>query len=264
MAIHLPRVNDASDAIPSSGTSAVDDADMHGLFDPVDSTGRDGYDPRLPLSTTVAQKLKQAIVGGRLRPGTVLSENKLASEMSVSRTPVREALKALEGEGLVTMLPGRKLIVSVPTERDIDEIYDIRLIVESEALRRITPDRTDLLQRLDACINRQEAAIKSGKVSEIGQINADFHMTLIAALNNHRMRQFIDSVYDSITRLRIYSLDDDRWASQVTDEHRRLTDFLKAGDRDAAIRMLTEHLTQARDVVKHLFNLQGERNAKVR
>jgi DNA-binding GntR family transcriptional regulator len=215
-------------------------------------------DPRLPLRLTVLAKLKQAIVGGRLAPGTLLSENKLAADLSVSRTPVREALKALEAEGLVTVLPGRKLIVSVPTERDIDEIYDIRLIVESEALRRIKPDNTDVLQRLDACIDRQAAAIASGSVGALGQINTDFHMTLISALNNQRMRQFIDSVYDAITRLRIYSLNDDRWAGQVIDEHRRLTNFLKAGDCEAAVQMLTEHLNAARDVVKHMFNHQGD------
>ena len=215
-------------------------------------------DPRLPLRLTVLAKLKQAIVGGRLTPGTLLSENKLAADLSVSRTPVREALKALEAEGLVTVLPGRKLIVSVPTERDIDEIYDIRLIVESEALRRITPEHTAILQRLDACIERQAAAIANGSVGALGQINTDFHMTLISALNNQRMRQFIDSVYDAITRLRIYSLNDDRWAGQVIDEHRRLTDFLKAGDREAALQMLTEHLTEARDVVKHMFNHPGD------
>lgn len=215
-------------------------------------------DPRLPLRLTVLARLKQAIVGGRLAPGTLLSENKLAADLSVSRTPVREALKTLEAEGLVTVLPGRKLIVSVPTERDIDEIYDIRLIVESEALRRIGPDNTAVLQRLDACIDRQAAAIASGSVGDLGQMNTDFHMTLISALNNQRMRQFIDSVYDAITRLRIYSLNDDRWASQVIDEHRRLTDYLKAGDREAALQMLTEHLTEARDVVKHMFNHPGD------
>ena len=72
------------------------------------------------------------------------------------------------------------------------------------------------------------------------------------------MRQFIDSIYDAMTRLRICSLNDDRWAGKVVDEHRRLTDHLKAGDREAATQMLTEHLTQARDVVKHIFNHRGD------
>ena len=94
-------------------------------------------DPRLPLRITVAAKLKQAIVSGHLKPGTLLSENRLAADLGVSRTPVREVLKALEAEGLVTVLPGRKLIVSVPTERDVDEIYDIRLMVR---IRGAAPD----------------------------------------------------------------------------------------------------------------------------
>lgn len=94
--------------------------------------------------------MKEAIVKGSLEPGQLLSENKIASKLKVSRTPVREALRRLEQETMVKMLSGRRLIVSVPSVQDVEEIYDLRLMVETEALRRISQD-DGLIQQLEDC-----------------------------------------------------------------------------------------------------------------
>ncbi len=212
------------------------------------------FDAYVPLRVAVLTRLKQAILDGVLKPGELLSENRIATQLSVSRTPVREALRVLEQENLVTMLPGRKVIVSVPSAEDIDEIYDIRFIVESEALRRITPDRTDLIERLEACIARQEAALERRDTRALREINTEFHMIFVSVLNNRRLRQFIDSVYDSITRFRLYSLEDPKWAEHGSQEHRRLVELLKAGDTDGAVAMLREHLDSARNIVTKMFN----------
>src|SRR5690606_15392296 len=91
-----------------------------------------------PLWLTVVEPLRRRIVEGEILPGQALSENQLAAEFGVSRTPVREALRILMEEGLVEMLPGRKLRVVVPRPEDIHEVYDIRWIIESEAIRRLT------------------------------------------------------------------------------------------------------------------------------
>lgn len=176
-------------------------------------TPLDDLDTYVPLRVAVLGRLKQAILDGALKPGELLSENRIAAELAVSRTPVREALRVLEQENLVTMLPGRKAIVSIPSEQDIDEIYDIRFIVESEALRRITPDRQDIIDQLEACTVRQQAALKQGYKRALRQINTE--MIVVSVLNNRQLRQFIDSIYYSITRFRLYSLDKPQWA-----EHR--------------------------------------------
>ena len=212
------------------------------------------FEAYVPLRVAVLTRLKQAILDGVLKPGELLSENRIATQLSVSRTPVREALRVLEQENLVTMLPGRKVIVSVPRAEDIDEIYDIRFIVESEAIRRITPDRTDLIERLEACIERQEAALERRDTHALREINTEFHMIFVSVLNNRRLRQFIDSVYDSITRFRLYSLENPEWAEHGSQEHRRLVELLKAGDTDGAVEMLREHLASARNIVTKMFN----------
>lgn len=221
---------------------------------PLNLAPLEDFDAYVPLRVAVLTRLKQAILDGVLKPGELLSENRIATQLSVSRTPVREALRALEQENLVTMLPGRKVIVSVPSAEDIDDIYDIRFIVESEALRRITPARTDLIERLEACIARQEAALERRDTHALREINTEFHMIFVSVLNNRRLRQFIDSVYDSITRFRLYSLENPEWAEHGSQEHRRLVELLKAGDTDGAVAMLREHLDAARNIVTKMFN----------
>src|SRR5215204_2916407 len=96
--------------------SADNDIDMEGL----DRDGLDGFSAYLPLREVVARTLKRAILDGSLRPGQPISENKIANKLSVSRTPVREAVRMLETENLVTLLPGRKVIISIPTVQDIE------------------------------------------------------------------------------------------------------------------------------------------------
>lgn len=211
-------------------------------------------DAYVPLRVAVLNRLKQAILDGTLKPGELLSENRIAAQLSVSRTPVREALRVLEQENLVKMLPGRKVVVSIPSPADIDEIYDIRFIVESEALRRITPDRKDIIDQLEACNRRQKEALRRGDKRELRQINTDFHMIFISVLNNQKLQQFIDSVYDSITRFRLYSLEKPEWAEHRSEEHCQLVELLKAGNTEGAVAMLKQHLDAARNIVTKMFN----------
>lgn len=195
-------------------------------------------------------RIKQAIMNGTLKSGEVLSENKLASEFIVSRTPVREALRVLESEGFVTVLPGRKIIVSVPTQRDIDEIYEIRLLVESEALRRITPRDHDLFDILDRCLTDSVVALRKDDFLELERINTVFHMALVSALKNERLRSFVDSIHDTAVRLRRYSLAKKGWAGRFVQEHKQLVALLKKGQTEAAVKLLKKHITTSVEIAR--------------
>jgi DNA-binding GntR family transcriptional regulator len=210
----------------------------------------------VPLRVAVLTRLKAAILDGTLKPGLILSENKIASQLSVSRTPVRDALRVLEQENLVTILPGRKVIVSIPTLKDINEIYDIRWILESEGLRRIRPDDKDLIQRMERSVNESWLFLKSGNLQELKRNNTEFHTALISALNNSRIRQFLESVYDTTERLRLYSIEEEGWAKESVKEHGELVTLLKAGDRKAALAMLKRHLSAAKEVLINMFCAQ--------
>ena len=213
----------------------------------------DGLSAYVPLRIAVLTALRGAILDGHLRPGVLLSENRIAARLAVSRTPVREALRALEQEALVTTLPGRRIIVSIPDPRDIREVYDIRWIVESEAIRRITIGNAALVARLEDSVARSRTALAAGDLQGVKQTNAEFHGTLISALDNRRLSQYLDSVHDTIARLRLYSLAEGDWAREGIEEHAGLAALLASGRTSSALELLRRHLETARDILTRMF-----------
>ncbi len=214
----------------------------------------DAGSPYVPLRVSIHERLCAAILDGTLKPGQVLSENRLAARFGVSRTPVREALRMLEREALVSVQPGRKLVVSIPTIQDLDEIYGIRLIVEVAALRRISADDTTVIDRLAACTKRDAQALGRGDLGALMEPNTDFHMVLIATLGNRRLQRFIDSIHDLVTRFRLFSLEDTDWAAQAVDDHAAIVALLKQGRNEDAVDVLTRHLERANEGLKRKFH----------
>lgn len=234
---------------PADSAAASAAADESPVLAPLD-----GDTPYVPLRIAVHESLRAAILDGTLKPGLLLSENRLAAQLKVSRTPIREALHMLERESLVSVRPGRKLVVSTPTLQDIDEIYGIRMIVEVAALRRISADDTKVIGRLEACIARDAAALQSGDLGALMEPNTDFHMTLIATLGNWRLQRFIDSIHELVTRFRLFSLEDTDWAAQAVDDHAAIVALLKDGRNEDAATVLTRHLEQANEGLKRKFH----------
>lgn len=210
----------------------------------------------MPLRESVSLTLKKAILEGKLKPGQTVSENKIASKLSVSRTPVREAIRILEMQGLVTFLPGQRVVISMPTRRDVEEIYDIRMMAEAEALTRISPDQKQLIQELEKHIEEAERLRKEGKIREMGAANNLFHLTILSALDNQRMRQFIDSLQDTIAQLRFTSLTAE-WAEQSEVEHKQIISCLKSGDTENAICLLHQNLTKPKEMLSAAFSEGG-------
>ncbi len=214
----------------------------------------DEFPAHMPLREAVVRALKTAILDGSLKPGQLISENKIANKLSVSRTPVREAVRILETENLVTFLPGRKVIVSVPSIRDIQEVYEIRLIVESEALRRITPDQEDLIQELEGYTQAGGERLEQRDIVEVGKINTSFHLAILSALENNTMQQFMGSLYHKISRLRFYSLADREWALKWIREHEQIVAHLKKGETEKAVSVLHRHLITPKQLLIDMFS----------
>jgi DNA-binding GntR family transcriptional regulator len=206
----------------------------------------------VPLREAVLQKLKKAILDGSLKPGQLLSENQIAEKLSVSRTPIREAIRILGTENLVTFLPGRKVIVSIPTVQDIEEVYEIRLIVETEALRRITATHKKLIRQMEKSIQLGEEYRKQGDLRKMGEMNTCFHLAIISALENQKVQRFIDSLHETISRFRFYSLTSE-WAIEREKEHKEIVSFVKKGYTEKAISVLQQHLTISKENLITLF-----------
>lgn len=218
------------------------------------------YPSYIPLREAVLQVLKKAILNGSLKPGQLLSENKIAAKLSVSRTPIREALRILEIENLVVTLPGRKVIVSIPTVQDIKDIYEIRLILEVEALRTITPDRAELIRKLESCIEMHESHLEDYNTKAMGQNNAEFHLTIISALENKKIKHFIDSLNDTISRFRLYSVQDKEYMGKVINEHKKIVLSLKNGEIETAVNVLRQHLITAKNILIEMYSKKDDRN----
>ncbi len=205
----------------------------------------------IPLREVVYQTLKKAILNGKLKPGQPLSENLIANQLSVSRTPVREALRSLENENLVSVLSGRKVIVSIPTIQEIEEIYDIRLIVESEALRKITPNDSKTIKQLEACVKMAEVHLKNENLEELHKTNSEFHLTIISALQNNKLKQFLDSLQDTISRYSLYSKTN--YTNRFEDDHAQILSYLKQGENEQAVAVLRQHFTTTKNILKAMF-----------
>lgn len=208
----------------------------------------DNYPSYIPLREAVSRTLKTAIIEGLLKPGQAIVENKIAGELSVSRTPVREAIRMLEAEGLVTFLPGRKAIVSAPTVQEVEDIYEIRLLVETEALRRITPEQTKLIEELEGYTQIADGYFKQGDIAEMGKVNTRFHLAIISAFNNEKLQQIVKPLHDTMARFLRYTLLDQDWALRANGEHKQIVAYVKNSEAEKAVSLMTHHLTDGKQV----------------
>jgi DNA-binding GntR family transcriptional regulator len=195
----------------------------------------------------VYDRLKDAIITGTLRPLERITENKVAADFGLSRTPVREALQRLEAEGLIQVVPKRGSFVSRPTVEDILEIYQLRTPLEAACARmaaeRIEEDQITLLDRLV----RVEQARGPGRSPDRSlRAAAQFHAVIYGCSRNQRMATLLMDLQNQVHRVRVL------WPSTVARlgdtwvEHARIVDALRAHDGAEAERLMVEHLEKAR------------------
>jgi DNA-binding GntR family transcriptional regulator len=204
--------------------------------------------PRRPPTAQqfVLGELRRAITAGRLRPGTPIRQEALADELGVSRVPLREALKTLQGEGLVSYRAHRGYFVEELSLDDLREAYRIREILEEEAVRRAVARMTDAdVTRLDAAQCEVERAGAAGDVAEMAAANRRFHMMLFELAGMPRLVRLITTLWDSTDAYRSMYYGEGGNRERVIDEHNAVLDALRVRDADAAIRTLNIHRTHA-------------------
>jgi len=195
----------------------------------------------------VYDRLKDAIITGTLRPLERITENKVAADFGLSRTPVREALQRLEVEGLIQVVPKRGSFVSRPTVEDILEIYQIRTPLEAACARvaaeRIEKDQLALLDRLV----RVEQGRGAGRSPDRSlRAAAQFHAVIYGCSRNQRMATLLVDLQNQVHRVRVLWPSTVARLSDTWAEHARIVDALRSRDGAAAERLMIEHLTKAR------------------
>ncbi|CAN5520526.1 GntR family transcriptional regulator [soil metagenome] len=213
------------------------------MQDPANGTPQSPVLATATLSQQVYQHLRQGILANDYPPGTSLREENLATHFAVSRVPVREALRRLASDGLVTLTPRQGATVSSLSPKQFLDAYQVREALEALAIRLAIPNlkRDDLDQM--AALNesmRQHAA--ADDADAFFQANARFHDMLVSRAGNADLKTMYEGLIDRMRRYRWPSIDLRGGLVRSTEEHEAILDAIRAGKADEAARLLAEHI----------------------
>lgn len=198
------------------------------------------------LRKLVSEKLRDAIRRGELKPGQRLMEIQLAEALGVSRTPVREAMRELEMEGFVVMLPRRGAYVADMSLKDISQVFEIRTVMEELAAglaaQRITEEELSELEQLLVVMRRY---IREANQEEFLKTDVRFHDVLYGASRNKWLREIINNLHDHLMRFRSISTLYPGRVEQVWEEHRKLVEAIAAHNTEEARRLAAVHMGNA-------------------
>ncbi len=194
----------------------------------------------------VLAELRRFITAGRLRPGQQIVQDALAVQFGVSRVPLREALKILEGEGQVTYVAHRGYFVTELSLSDLIEVYRIREILESEAVRIAVPQMTaEDIHRLEKAERDVQAAADIGDVVAMTSANRRLHFAILDACALPRLVWLIRLLWDATEVYRSVYYNEAHNREMVHSEHQALASAIRAGDAATALVVLAEHREHA-------------------
>ncbi len=196
----------------------------------------------LPLRDVVFQTLRQAILKGELQPGERLMEMKLAEKLGVSRTPIREAIRKLELEGLVVMNPRRGAAVANITEKDTKDVLEVRRTLEMFAVEvaceRITEEQ---LVQLKLAAKAFEAS-KGSDLIRIAETDMQFHEIIYEATWNDRLVQMLNNLRENMYRYRIEYLKDSNYYDSLVREHKAILSAIESKNIEQARICMRDHI----------------------
>lgn len=204
-------------------------------------------DQYLPLRDVVFNTLRQAILKGELKPGERLMEIALADRLGVSRTPIREALRKLELEGLVVMIPRRGAQVADITEKDLNDVLEVRIALETlaieKACKRMNEEQIEKLWR--AAKEFQETTA-DGNLVRLAEADVAFHEVIYQAADNVILNQVLNNLREQIYRYRVEYLKDEEMRNQLVKEHEMLYEAIKERDAKKAQEISFRHIENQR------------------
>ena len=203
-----------------------------------------------PLREIVYEELKRQILIGEIAPGTRMMEVELADEMGVSRTPVREAIRKLEKEGLVSIEPRRGAYASDISIKDIVDVMEVRQDLEGMAAGlaaiKATKEEKEALKKATEEYRR---AVETGSIDEIIKWDEAFHKRVVSCSGNKTLIQLVSQVQELALRFRyIYYDDFSRFEGQPM-EHKDIVDAIISGDAEKASRSADEHISRLKEFV---------------
>ncbi|MDD4774917.1 MAG: GntR family transcriptional regulator [Syntrophomonas sp.] len=211
-----------------------------------------------PLRELVLDAIRNAIMNGSLQPRERLMEIQLAEELGVSRTPIREALRKLELEGFIVMVPRKGAYVADLTFKDIADVFEIRAALEGLAAglaaERITEEELESMERL--LVGKQEA-ITSGDIDKLVEVDTSFHELLYKASRNERLANIISNLREQIQRFRLTSLSFPGRNKESLQEHKQLVEAIQSRDSQLARHLAQEHIENAENVLIECIKMEA-------
>jgi DNA-binding GntR family transcriptional regulator len=216
-------------------------------------------DEFLPLRDVVFQTLRKAILTGELKPGERLMEIQLADKIGVSRTPIREAIRKLELEGLVTMVPRRGAQVAEISEKGLRDVLELRRALDTFcaelASERIT--HNEKMELKEACTNF-ERAVGTKDAGTIAKADVRFHDIIIRATGNDRMQSMINNLAEQMYRYRFEYIKDVTKHETLIKEHHELMDAIINGDVEEARAAARIHIDNQEKSILHVLGFDKE------
>ncbi len=209
----------------------------------------------------VYKALKKAIAACELHPGEIINERKLAAAFAVSRTPVREALRALQDEGWVTIVPWKGAFVRPVTYADINECMHLRLAIEPYAVELATPFiGIKELAYFNSLMEWQKSLAGREDASEFITIDQNFHLYFAELTKNSRLISILRTLRDIHLRLGLEAVRLKQRYSMTLREHLAIVDALRDGDGKAAAYAMREHLLLTREALLEIFATSAKEN----
>lgn len=210
----------------------------------------------LPLRDVVFNTLRKAIITGHFKPGERLLEVHLAAQLGVSRTPIREAIRKLELEGLVTMGRHRGAVVAEMTIKNMRDVLEVRRTLDmlsvELACERIKDDE---MEKLEDARDAFVAALKTGDTAMMAAADVSFHDIIVEATGNLRLKQLLNNLAEQMYRYRFIYLQDDIRHDMLVTEHEAIYEAIKAKNNEAAAAAAKAHIdNQEISIIKHIEN----------
>ncbi len=213
-------------------------------------------DAYLPLRDVVFHTLRDSILKGEMEPGERLMEIHLAKKLGVSRTPIREAIRMLEQEGLAVIVPRRGAQVAKMTEKDLQDVLEIRDALDElaalSACKKITPEA---IQELRDTMTSFKDAAERGDVREVAMVDEKFHSIIYKAADNPKLMVIIRNLKEQMYRYRYEYVKDNGNYRRILEEHEEIIRGFEKKDSEYVKKMMHAHLENqveaVRDVIRH-------------
>ena len=208
------------------------------------------------LTDNIAEVIRERILKGEYKIGEKIKETHVAEELRVSRTPIRKAFKQLEREGLVEYIPNRGCFARGFTRQDIEDVYAIRKALEELttewAVDRITAGDIDAMQ---AKCDEMQAFVDKGDSANVLSSNKEFHEIIYQATGSRFMSQVLRSYKEYIEQTTRPIFYEKKFLQEIVDEHRAILDGFEAHDKEAAVKAMSDHMTNSMGRAEYVYKV---------